>query len=252
MVKKVENMIQSSERSMPHLPLDVIIGILSKLPFKSLFQFRRVSKSWHTLISSSHFHQSITNANIQRQYMVMVNLVPHPGLYTASLGSADNDTLTAVTAVKIDIVLGYFELKHHVWTIMIGSCNGLLCFLAEDVIYIFNPITSECKKVPDPKFGAAVYGFGYDCTADDYKLVLGRKNNLHLYSLRSDSWKKIQDFPCSCSNHYELYGALCGASLNEAIHWFGRQPTVIVAFGFADEKFCEISVPTFPMLEIVA
>ncbi|XP_059630155.1 F-box/kelch-repeat protein At3g06240-like [Cornus florida] len=164
-------------------------------------------------------------------------------------------------AVKISDILGdehsadRFEI--------IGSSNGLLCLFCQGRgvggLYIVNHSTRVSKKVE--KFNLSnldrLYGFGYDHTVDDYKLAkLDRdKDNLGIYSLKTNSWKKVE----SCFPHHSLFPICSGPSLNGAIHWvcfdlIDPQPwtvlLVIVGFSLVDEKFWKIAVPVQARLQL--
>ncbi|XP_071940049.1 F-box/kelch-repeat protein At3g23880-like [Coffea arabica] len=65
---------------------------------------------------------------------------------------------------------------------IVGSCNGLVCL-----------------KIPRKQL---CYGFGYDESNDDYKIVaislvkvsdaMGKKIRVEVYSLKTDSWRRIE------------------------------------------------------------
>ncbi|KAL7104833.1 hypothetical protein ACP275_07G006400 [Erythranthe tilingii] len=93
---------------------------------------------------------------------------------------------------------------------VVGSCDGLICLAVgvKDLI-LWNPCTRIRKNLPD--FGVEIirgsyfiYGFGFDKSSDDYKVV-GFFNsdddlffNSHVvvkvYSLKNDRWKTIEGF----------------------------------------------------------
>lgn len=61
---------------------------------------------------------------------------------------------------------------------MIGTCNGLLCFLdfPKGVIRVVEPFTGDSIAVPLPSAGASrtrAYCFGFDATARRFKIVHG-------------------------------------------------------------------------------
>ncbi|XP_059630052.1 F-box/kelch-repeat protein At3g06240-like [Cornus florida] len=141
---------------------------------------------------------------------------------------------------------------------IIGSCHGLLCSkFRRTGFYVSNLSTKESKRIPEPevKFWfwddfCCVMGFGYDHSVDDYKLVTADKKSFYVYSLRTDSWKKVQGLPNSHKN-----GAIPvapGVPLNGAIHWIynDRGSIKIVAFCLADEKFWEFPDP-IPSMEFI-
>ncbi|KAI8032017.1 F-box/kelch-repeat protein [Camellia lanceoleosa] len=79
-----------------------------------------------------------------------------------------------------------------------GSCDGLVCvYLVEnynDIIHIWNPTTRKHKSLPSFGKGFILsisYGFGYDSSNDDYKVVRISNFNdsleVKIYSLRTNS-----------------------------------------------------------------
>ncbi|XP_059632589.1 F-box/kelch-repeat protein At3g06240-like isoform X1 [Cornus florida] len=235
------------------LPRDALMAILSTLRVKSLLQLRCVCKSWYTLISNIHFvkthlNRSITSPNIlrQRQHILISNNLIPDCPYAFSLESAADNDEGDIEAYVVEI--DYIVEKEQSPCSIIGSCHGLLCLkFGARAFYVCNLSTRESKRIPDFKFSYwknfYILGFGYDHSVDDYKLVKGDKNSFHVYSLRTDSWKKVQGFP---NNHWPITH---GILLNGAIHWLyvdkdSLLPTKIVAFCLADEKFLEFPVPT--------
>ncbi|KAG7969577.1 hypothetical protein I3843_07G037600 [Carya illinoinensis] len=148
---------------------------------------------------------------------------------------------------------------------MVGSCNGLVCVTLYNHkdFYIWNPSTGAQRKLPDPEVspdgGTYKYGFGYDSSSGDYKVLVasyGARNPGHflgsegkLFSLKRNSWIRIQVL----DNPYESYysaGILC----NGALHWevVLDEPykcQMIIAFNLAEEKFINVPYPSIPIEE---
>ncbi|XP_059639751.1 F-box/kelch-repeat protein At3g06240-like [Cornus florida] len=88
-------------------------------------------------------------------------------------------------------------------------------------------------------------------------LVRVDSNNVHVYSLRSDSWKVVQGFPYSGGFSKPL--SSLGTLLNGAIHWVclnkdRKQPFMVAAFDLVEEKFREVpspAPPTYSILELI-
>ncbi|MCD9560534.1 hypothetical protein HAX54_019231, partial [Datura stramonium] len=101
---------------------------------------------------------------------------------------------------------------------VVGSVNGLICLVIKDNdLVLWNPSIRKFRKLPDSglKFEVSIgsyfdsytivmYGFGYDESTDDYKVVgvlcNDKYNILHhvevkIYSLKSDSWRSKNDIP---------------------------------------------------------
>ncbi|XP_059650468.1 F-box/kelch-repeat protein At3g06240-like isoform X2 [Cornus florida] len=112
-----------------------------------------------------------------------------------------------------------------------------------------------------------MYGIGYDSSADDYKVVEidirepeydydsdddddeSFCNRASVYSLKTDSWRRIQDVPDYRSSYsyrssYEPPSSL--VLVNGCLHWFSYRDSiyVIAAFDLADEKFPDVQIPS--------
>ncbi|XP_026409857.1 F-box/kelch-repeat protein At3g06240-like [Papaver somniferum] len=165
----------------------------------------------------------------------------------------------------------------------LGSCNGLLCICCSrydygpyeifsdgicyhhdsgcccqgQEIHLWNPSTKEYKRFPTlPQRPSSYvdidsYGFGYDYKFDDYKLLRFIDDDddsvdLDVYSLKSNSWKTIQNIPYSPSQYY-----IGGGLVNGALHWFAstkaQDSKVLVSFDIIYERFKEVSLPQEPI-----
>ncbi|KAK9288025.1 hypothetical protein L1049_016470 [Liquidambar formosana] len=86
----------------------------------------------------------------------------------------------------------------------------MACFV-RDIIFVGNPSTREFRRLPESGFATRydryfsrylVYGFGYDESIDDYKVVavlckIGNglsETEVKVYTLRTNSWRRIQEF----------------------------------------------------------
>ncbi|KAL2898842.1 F-box protein CPR1 [Bienertia sinuspersici] len=166
---------------MANLPSEIITSILSRLPVKSLLRFKCVSKTWNSLISSPHLialhlTQSLTSNN----RLLILNYGSHLE-FTPLLLCSDSEAKTS----RFDLpafVSGY-DVS------VCGSCNGLLALVCKNgddpsllEVILWNPSTkSHLVLPPTPnddddddlakEFLGFSFGFGYDCSNDDYKIV---------------------------------------------------------------------------------
>ncbi|XP_043693194.1 F-box protein CPR1-like [Telopea speciosissima] len=235
-----------------NLPEDLIADILSRLPVKSLLRFRCVSKPWCALITDPafvkmHLNRSLaTNSNLN---LILINS-------SFNLYSVDLDAWEQQAAVKLHLPLKSPNYKAKI----VGSCNGLLCIsYSDDDIFLWNPSTRRHQKLPitpiefpfDNRLRYIVYGFGYDSTSDDYKLVrvvrffgdhhypgLTSHSEVKIYSLRTNSWRRIGDLPIHLRYIYNA-----GNFANSALHWVGINSKFIVSFDLKDEEFREVPLP---------
>ncbi|CAA0835969.1 Unknown protein [Striga hermonthica] len=126
---------------------------------------------------------------------------------------------------------------------------------------LWNPTTNELKILPpspatlDPRHELCVcnyFGFGYDSTSGDYKVIrfLRRSNDwtslvaAELYSLKTNSWKRVNFRPYS----FQWYGEpFAGVHVNGTYYWLNKlNDDFIQSFNFATEKFESDGVPTPP------
>jgi hypothetical protein len=139
--------------SQPFLPDELVFEILSRLPVKSLLQFKRVCKSWKTLISDPQF------ALTQFQNLIVDPTITHQRFFY----TPNNECKIASIPVKplfenlseppnaIE-----FSMKHKY--LILGSCNGLLCLFSINKGYVrlLNP-SMEGKSKKSPTFDSYEY-----------------------------------------------------------------------------------------------
>ncbi|GKD00869.1 putative F-box domain-containing protein [Tanacetum coccineum] len=218
--------------------LDVVEDILSRSDAEDLIQWKRVCKSWYSLITSPSFvklHLKI-NGNNRRHLRILMPT------YWKTVEKISNESLC----------------EFNLWRV-VGSSNGLVCFsrlYKDGLTVINNPWTREVTKLPmsplvPEKVGSSLsLGFGYDSYTDDYKVVMAIQKGLNeslvqVLSLKSNTWKLIGQFNYVIS--FNKTGILC----NGALHWFvvdhhhsSEDPDrVILSFDLFREEFTVIPEP---------
>ncbi|KAK4732149.1 hypothetical protein R3W88_025137 [Solanum pinnatisectum] len=181
------------ENSIPDLPTELVIEILSRLPVKSLLKFRCASKSWFALISSPEFvktHLSLNanNNEYTRHKVMMLERI------VCSFRDCSGSSLCNNSCIEAN------DLDYH-------RQVPYLCLYGSWVneLILWNPSIRKYKKLPSPKtnttWGYRVYSFGYDEFHDDYKVVVLWNDNFSLqieaqkYSLKGDSWRTVDNCP---------------------------------------------------------
>ncbi|XP_071687398.1 F-box/kelch-repeat protein At3g06240-like [Rutidosis leptorrhynchoides] len=196
---------------------DVLEEILSRLDVEDVLRCKCVCKSWYNLISSSYF----VKAHLERSY----NKKREHGCFRVFL--------------RLD------DFSH------VGSCDGLVCiYPIRGEFVVTNPSTREVRKLPrtSMKYREKVcWGFGYDSSTDDYKVVIGYNQSEHhtcfkVLSLKSNKWKFIGDDHYSSPFNYHH-----GILYDGALHWFvddtKKKKRIILSFDLSLEKFKEIPKP---------
>ncbi|XVF85202.1 hypothetical protein PTKIN_Ptkin17bG0099100 [Pterospermum kingtungense] len=166
--------------------------------------------------------------------------------YFSALSSKEGNNFS----VKESIYLALFEPEsgYHKLALWNPSTRELKFLL--DVPYVGVPYP-RCIRPPydgiDYKFDFNGVGFGFNFISEDYKAVRFIMDNFWdsylrdayvrvcLYSLKSDSWKKISaPYPSPVYSWSYIH-------MNGYYYWF--ENTCVVSFDFAHEKFSTLPLP---------
>ncbi|XP_074281645.1 F-box/kelch-repeat protein At3g23880-like isoform X1 [Silene latifolia] len=246
--KDEKDLIQQFEqRELPH---DLISEmILTRLPIKSILRFKSVSKLWYSTLSSSLFafaHFKFPNPSLTESLLIRNGK-------RFQIMSYKNGEIDLVN-VEVDFDVGDENMD------LVGTCNGLVCLGSSSgrLSIIWNPITREFRKYLDSENSdfflrrcSAYWGFGYDSTADDYKIVRICKNlsnnssTVHVCSIKLDTWRIIKNDAYDDTSHLRnpVFVRISGALVNETLYW--RLPGTNFSFNLASEK-----LEAFPYLEV--
>ncbi|KAL3506448.1 hypothetical protein ACH5RR_031830 [Cinchona calisaya] len=251
----------------------IFTEILIRLPLKSLAQFWCVSKSWKAQIDNPKFvrmHYDRTKNSDSAEVRILVG-GSHYGsykLYSIEVHdslSLDLDEVCSKRAKEIEIPdklshIVYDHDDYHGCQIL-GSCNGLICLglllrTAPLALTYMNPLTQKqwaLLKFPRRYSEGTCYeyGFGHNEVTDDYMLIVLAGNpptTVTIYSLKSDSWKRVLDSPFQ-----GMKGTIeqrIGVFAGKALHWVMRDwetmANFIAAFDLQTEKFYPIALPEYP------
>ncbi|XP_006356410.1 F-box/kelch-repeat protein At3g23880-like isoform X1 [Solanum tuberosum] len=236
-----------SKDSMGCLPEELIVAILVRVPVKYLLQFKCVSKNWFNLISSPEFVKTHLNfsANDYTRHISLLQF--REDIKYCSVSSLFHSSVNE--ALDLDC-----PMKNPPQRVYIsGSVNGLVC-LADGFsgLVLWNPSIRKFKKV----FGFvptqmrecwSKCGFGYDEVHNDYKVVgifssmIKANFEAAIYSLKSDSWRTLEDFKPGVS--------YCGEAkfVNHKLHWitFRRRRMSITSIDLVDEKWGKLDLPSY-------
>ena len=232
------------------LPDEIIENILLRLPVKSLLRFRCVCKAWRALISDSEFAEMhYQQPQTQARSRVLISC---PGRVIRSMDpdASGNDNSGVV---NIDYPL---EPSNLVFQIL-DSCDGLLCVI--DSFHnpaLWNPSTRQFNPLPKPTFlenSDILYGFTYDYSSDDYKIVrvvsTSRdviKTEIDVFDLKTNEWRRVEE------THYSRPAWDVGTFLNGAFYWLAWRLSeghegfsrVVVSFDLKEERFKEVELPS--------
>ncbi|OIS98796.1 f-boxkelch-repeat protein, partial [Nicotiana attenuata] len=245
---------------------EIIYDIFTRLPAKSVGQFRCVSKYWCSLLSDPKFIKIHLTLHSHKHLVDKLIVASH---FLRTI------TFTHDAQGEIDVIsrkLDLQQLSDH-WLSVDGSCNGLVLAIRRgEAKYLINPTTLKYHKIPNFDLALPVsdscsmYGFGYDVVNDDYKVVALSYYDIDepdivdtfvdIYSLRKGLWKRLGSSPYD----HSLTDPASGVLVNGALHWFvsktSNHPCVLVAFDLSDETFLELPVPptdyNYSFFELVA
>ncbi|OVA16732.1 F-box domain [Macleaya cordata] len=233
---------------METLPPDVTSEILSRLPVESIFECKRVSKTWRALFR--HVKAEIKEMGILFSIGLDGGETGSNGrLYYGELRQTDHGMnidhwrCCYKTPTRIDHPT--VNNKRNGTDPMVGSCNGLVCFTAphsgiQDPVYICNPFTKEYTYLQriTCQGGFIVSGFGYHHSTNEYKVVRiyysGDQHSMgqvQVYTLGHESeWRNKGEITYSFRESPAILA-------NGALHWLDDKEWNIVAFDLADEEF---------------
>lgn len=235
--------------------------ILCRLPVKLLLRCRCVSKEWCSLIDSTRFvKKHLKKALDYNASGLIIN--GHGKFYLAENyefnldgGGGGGDVVVVEINDPLKTLLSGADF--------VGSANGLVCVSKNEMneLLVLNPSTRKLRKIPSApaEFPRSFHmtetslcGFGYDHVNDDYKVVKIAECYLQfrdimviVYSLKTNSWKQIQNVPAH--NSIRFYGDW-GMFASGALHWLAiKNPTnasdIIVGFDLGLEQFKEVPYP---------
>lgn len=142
----------------------------------------------------------------------------------------------------------------------IHSCKGLV-LVDRDRPVLWNPFSNEYKVLRGPRLSPwgssplAKYGFAYDSRNNDYKIVrfvMQRNIYLHMwmqhwteiYSLKSDSWKEVDNFPYPVPILNGTWGVHVEGALHTLVQENHDFPARIMGFDVGTEKHHEVEMPS--------
>ncbi|XP_059670645.1 F-box/kelch-repeat protein At3g23880-like [Cornus florida] len=247
-----------------HIPEDLIIEIVSRLPIKSLIRFRCVCKYWFGLIRTSTF----VSKHLHHPNNKSCLLVHHYNYSTQKYVFAvfPDETLAKMPFAHNDI--DEFQLPD-LPDAIIGPISGIFCLFThwEDryIVVLWNPATKEWRSlaIPNPNLPTHImdflhmFGCGLDPITNDYKLIWIRyyydeeedipyiPRVVSVYNLRTDSWRL---FEFEMMTNSSINNSLCNTYLNGFYYWltsidFHRY--TLLSFDMSKEIFKEdIPAPT--------
>ncbi|KAL4380409.1 hypothetical protein HN51_003704 [Arachis hypogaea] len=246
----------SMEMEQAFIPDELVVEILSRIPVKCLLKFRCVCKSWNSLISDSYFIKKHLHHFTHHNRIILSATTAEFHLNSCYL----NSLISSTSSTTISEHLNYPVKNKYRHDGIVGSCDGLVCFAIKgDCVLLWNPSIRVSKKSPplgnNWRPGCFTsFGLGYDHVKQDYKVVavfcdpnhFFSESKVKVYSMATNSWRKIQDFPHGVTP-YQNSGKFVTGTLNWASN-FTLGPTsswIIVSLDLQKESYREILPPDY-------
>ncbi|KAL5560424.1 hypothetical protein UlMin_036635 [Ulmus minor] len=207
--------------------MEIILEILSRVSsIKSLTQWKCVCKTWHSLLSDSTF------IRMHHKHQLSSILVYHVDRYRCGFFSGLTVSIHSPKSIK-EPSKYRFPIESPFLRVE-SSHKGILCVSDGPCVYLWNPTIRETRKLPKLcswECQKLPFGFGYDPSMDDLKVVgLWERSSDNLfqgavYSLRNDYWKTIEVgdmFSSTLGPHRVMFahlGKQCPVVVNGFLHW---------------------------------
>ncbi|KAF5934162.1 hypothetical protein HYC85_030333 [Camellia sinensis] len=245
-------------------PDEIVVEILQRLPTKSLIQFRSVSKSWNSLITSpnfinSHLNHSLTSNTYKNSYdnlpLLIVRQcisVPPPRTEHYKLCIDTEESFYEYKQLEFPLKTCRLNFFFAIW-----SAKGLFCFFEQDRYFLWNPSIRKSMAMPKPTIKTSFHrhGFGFDPRNNDYKVV--RIDNFYptkdeptthieVYSLNAGLWKMsstaINSYPDGITLGYtERFASYLEGAVHFVANMKKSNDPLILSFDLSDEFTVDLS-----------
>ncbi|KEH22668.1 putative F-box domain-containing protein [Medicago truncatula] len=247
---------------------ELIVDILSRLPVKTLMQFKCVCKSWKTLISHDpsfaklHLQRSPRNTHLtlvsdrssddESNFSVVPFPVSHLIEAPLTITPFEPYHLLRNVAIPDD---PYYVLGNMDCCIIIGSCNGLYCLRCYSLIYeeeehdwfrFWNPATNTLSEELGCLNEFFRLTFGYDISNDTYKVVAFSADEVKLFSLSDNIWRDIPNFPIV---PFDIDASRCHPYVNNGVYVSGTINWLTIQ-NKTEYEWNDISIDQFLILSL--
>ncbi|KAH0935417.1 hypothetical protein HID58_012534 [Brassica napus] len=221
------------------IPIDLIIEILSKLPYKSIARFSCLSKQLRSMLASPYFKELFFTSSPARPRLLFY--VQRDGNNLVFFSSSQPRNLFEKSSSLV--VTADFHMKLHKDTLT-SYCRhafGLVYFSGLMGMVIFNPSTGRSALLPKEGMLSSINYLGYDPVDKQLKVLCINFDKsgliLTLGGTGDNSWREI-----SCPlNHFSTRGWSEEICINGVLYYFSTQNNgrsyLIVCFHIRSEEF---------------
>lgn len=237
------------------LPIDVVAELLARLPVQTVLNFRRVCKSWNSLITSPGFVSlhlaQYENNNDDENTPILTYTCP--GGYhlwmlrsTHTFKKVTNRCYTNLHGLGFKLPCNYNPCG--------SSVNGLLLLVKYPdpsdpkltEIMLWNPILGKSHKLPALLIGEPCLGLGFSLSNNDYKVVAianGTLPSVHVYTLSTCAWRSIDTYRKDIVHDVQSHGVLIEGIIFWVTEDYDKEGSQMVSFDVDDEAFDYITLP---------
>ncbi|XP_057810889.1 F-box protein At1g11270-like [Salvia miltiorrhiza] len=235
-----------------YLPHDVIEGILSRLPVKSLLRFKCVCKQWSATISAPKFAQThLRRSKNSSSTILLVDLENSPE--KAQLVDLETEQFRH-SAVDYPVEVSVADVMCH--------CDGLYVLWCSDRGYaLWNPSRRSYKMLNYQQYrfdhDQLMCGICYDPLVEDYNVVMADSTHYAVFHCRRNCWSDLKELNLSITIRYDVDDASGLPLKNGSIYWlrcvWGEGEVLryeIVYFDGRDEEMkilCKADGDSFPV-----
>ncbi|OWM74591.1 hypothetical protein CDL15_Pgr005171 [Punica granatum] len=225
------------------LPPDMIVGILLRLPMKSLGRFRCVNRLSDSIISDPQFVSSHFACSSARPKLLLSVDDYEKASDSASevrvkmFFSTDypenSEDLCQVASYHGRITPMDYNIR---W-----SVGGLICSKAEEGIQLCNPSTAECITFPKPYYADSF--LGYDPVEKKHKILkfTFAEKEVEILTLREQEWRRMN--PCLLDFESFEDDSLCIERFQYLIGRTEAGKAYLVEFNVRLESFRAVPLP---------
>lgn len=244
--------------------MKLLFQILTRLPAKSICRFKCVSKQWH-LFPTTPMFKTMHFRHINPNKLLLLSTTT-PRTYRTIDCEAPEDGLTAIRSLPLDATNMSIETLLH-GLVCVGLKKCRYDFEYSDLV-LWNPLTDEYKILSKGNshkeyynVSGRAFGLYYSSSDDNYKLLrVTHERDIYIYSLKSDSWRKVEatmDFrtiPYCISESWKP----CSYPMNDKLYFLkdvegesqSSRSYSIIKFDTKSEKFTKIATPSFKKIRI--
>ncbi|XP_019092253.1 PREDICTED: LOW QUALITY PROTEIN: putative F-box protein At3g21120 [Camelina sativa] len=239
-----------------HLPEDLVVEILYRVPAVSLARLRSISKGWNALIKNGRVLAKKHSAYAPRQPPLFIMLIDFR-VYLVSVDLHGFDSNNVAPSAKLT---GQFSLKDPLSKDVdirnAFHCDGLLlCSTTDNRLVVWNPCSGATRWIqPRHSYDEYdCYALGYDNISSCYKILRMHRRFVdyqwrhtlsEVYDFASNSWSSVG--VSTTTDWYILPIHSRGIYVKGTTYWlaYGRlDDRFLVSFDFSRERFQSLFFP---------